>query len=91
MNCDYLIKGFLIIGLRKFFLFTCRGIPLPSPYEINTMYLKEEVTDAHAYVDSQRPIWQGCTIRSDGWTGPTRLSIVGVKNQLLKIFISIGL
>lgn len=32
------------------------------------------------YVDDQRPNWEkfGCTILSDGWTGPTRLSIINI-------------
>ena len=31
-----------------------------------------------AYVNQQREKWKtyGCTIMSDGWTGPTRLSII---------------
>ena len=61
-------------------MFTGRGVPLPSPYEIYNTYLQEDVLEAQAYIDSQRPIWQeyGCTIMSDGWTGPTRLSIINV-------------
>ena len=76
MNTDELINEFLIIGLCKICLFIGRGVPLPSPYEIHNTY----VADAQAYVDSQIPIWQeyGCTIMSDGWTGPTRLSITDV-------------
>ena len=45
----------------------------PSPYEIKNKYLEME-----AYVNQQRKKWKtyGCTIMSDGWTGPTKLSII---------------
>ena len=50
----------------------------PSPYEIKNKYLEREYKDMEAYVNQQRDKWKtyGCTIMSDGWTGPTRLSII---------------
>ena len=49
------------------------GIEPPSPYEIKNKYLEME-----AYVNQQRKKWKtcGCTIMSNGWIGPTRLSII---------------
>ena len=60
--------------------FTGPGIPLPTPYEIYNTYLKAEVASVKKYIDQQREVWKeyGCTIMSDGWTGPTRLSIINV-------------
>ena len=54
------------------------GIEPPSPYEINNKYLEMEYKDMEAYVNQQREKWKtyDCTIMSDGWTGPTRLSII---------------
>ena len=50
----------------------------PSPYEIENKYLEREYKDMEAYVNQQREKWKtyGYTIMSDGWTGPTRLSII---------------
>ncbi|RVW39856.1 hypothetical protein CK203_083159 [Vitis vinifera] len=54
------------------------GIEPPSPYEIKHKYLDMEYKDMEAYVNIQREKWKtyGCTIMSDGWTGPTKLSII---------------
>ncbi|RVW74430.1 hypothetical protein CK203_058201 [Vitis vinifera] len=53
------------------------GIEPPSPYEINNKYLEMEYKEMEAYVNQQREKWKtyGCTIMSDGWTGPTELSV----------------
>ena len=54
------------------------GIEPPSPYEIKNKYLEMEYKDMEDYVIQQREKWKiyGCTIMSDGWTRPTRLSII---------------
>ena len=54
------------------------GIEPPSPYEIKNKYLDVEHKDMEDYVNIQREKWKtyGCTIMSDGWTGPTKLSII---------------
>ena len=54
------------------------GINVPSPYEIYNRYLEEEYKEIKEHVDMQRLQWSkyGCTIMCDGWTGPTRLSII---------------
>ena len=54
------------------------GIEPPSPYEIKNKYLEIEYKDMEAYVNLQREEWKtyGCTIMCDGWTGPTKLSII---------------
>ena len=54
------------------------GIEPPSPYEIKNKYLDMEYKDIEDYVNIQREKWKtyGCTIMSDGWTGPTKLSII---------------
>ena len=54
------------------------GIEPPSPYEIKSKYLEIEYKDMEAYVNIQREKWKtyGCTIMCDGWTGPTKLSII---------------
>ena len=54
------------------------GIEPPSPYEIKNKYLEMEYKEIEAYVNQQREKWKtyGCTIMSDGWTGPTKLSII---------------
>lgn len=51
---------------------------LPTPYEIQGPYLENEYIEMRKYVDSHRDIWKiyGCTIMCDGWTGPTKLSIL---------------
>ena len=54
------------------------GIEPPSPYEIKNKYFKMEYKYMEAYVNQQREKWKtyDCTIMSDGWTGPTRISII---------------
>ena len=54
------------------------GIEPPSPYEIKNKYLDMEHKDMEDYVNIQREKWKtyGCTIMSDRWTGPTKLSII---------------
>ena len=54
------------------------GIEPPSPYEIKNKYLDMEYKDMEDYVNIQREKWKtyGCTIMSDGWTEPTKLSII---------------
>ena len=54
------------------------GIEPPSPYEIKNKYLDMEYKDMEDYVNIQREKWKtyGCTIMSDGWTGPTKLNII---------------
>ncbi|KAL6338646.1 hypothetical protein AAG906_021463 [Vitis piasezkii] len=52
------------------------AIEPPSPYEIKNKYLEMEYVEMEAYVNQQREKWKtyGCTIMSDGWTGPTKLN-----------------
>ena len=54
------------------------GIEPPSPYEIKNKYLDMEYKDMEDYVNIQREKWKtyGGMIMSDGWTGPTKLSII---------------
>ena len=54
------------------------GIEAPSPYEIKNKYLDMEYKDMEYYVNLQREKWKtyGCTIMCNGWTGPTKLSII---------------
>ena len=55
-------------------------IPLPSAYEVYNKYLEMEVVDAENFVEEQKKRWKmyGCTILADGWTGPTKLSIINI-------------
>ncbi|RVX07719.1 hypothetical protein CK203_021897 [Vitis vinifera] len=64
----------MIIGAQQ----AGMGIEPPSPYEIKNKYLEMEYKEMEAYVNQQREKWKtyGCTITSDGWTGPTKLSII---------------
>ncbi|KAL6312457.1 hypothetical protein AAG906_021673 [Vitis piasezkii] len=68
----------------------------PSPYEIKNKYLEMEYKDMEAYVNQQRDKWKtyGCTIMSDGWTGPTRLSIINFmvysKGNNRSVFVKAG-
>ncbi|RVW89975.1 hypothetical protein CK203_036507 [Vitis vinifera] len=64
----------MIIGAQQVGM----GIEPPSPYEIKNKYLEMEYKEMEAYVNQQREKWKtyGCTIMSDGWTGPTKLSII---------------
>ncbi|KAM1202958.1 hypothetical protein ACFX2J_018836 [Malus domestica] len=54
------------------------GVQPPTPYEIRNKYLDMEYKDIGEYVNKLRSKWKtnGCTIMCDGWTGPTRLSII---------------
>ena len=54
------------------------GIKPPSPYELKKKKLDMEYKDMKDYVNLQREKWKtyGCTIMCDGWTGPTKLSII---------------
>ena len=54
------------------------GIEPPSSYELKNKYLDMEYKDMEDYVNLQREKWNiyGCTIMCDGWTGPTKLSII---------------
>ncbi|RVW97721.1 hypothetical protein CK203_028114 [Vitis vinifera] len=62
----------MIIGAQQ----AGMGIEPPSPYEIKNKYLEIEYKEMEAYVNQQREKWKtyGCTIMSDGWTGPTKLN-----------------
>ncbi|RVW74671.1 hypothetical protein CK203_052028 [Vitis vinifera] len=64
----------MIIGAQQ----AGMGIEPPSPFDIKNKYLEMEYRDMEAYVNQQREKWKtyGCTIMSDGWTGPTKLSII---------------
>ncbi|KAJ9697346.1 hypothetical protein PVL29_009243 [Vitis rotundifolia] len=64
----------MIIGAQQ----AGMGIEPPSPFDIKNKYLEMEYKDMEAYVNQQREKWKtyGCTIMSDGWTGPTKLSII---------------
>lgn len=64
----------MIVGAQK----AGMGIDSPTPYEIRTKYLDMEVKEMREYVDSLKPKWKlyGCTLMCDGWTGPTKLSII---------------
>ena len=50
----------------------------PSTYEIKNKYLDMEYKDMEDYVNLQMEKWKtyGYTIMCDGWTGPTKLSII---------------
>ena len=54
------------------------GIKPPSQYEIKNNYLEMEYTEIEAYVNQQREKWKtyGCIIMSNGWTWPTKLSVI---------------
>ncbi|XP_040374660.1 uncharacterized protein LOC112199142 [Rosa chinensis] len=54
------------------------GVKLPTSYEIQTRYLENEYTEMKRYVDTHRETWKiyGCTIMCDGWTSPTKMSIL---------------
>ncbi|XP_050379541.1 uncharacterized protein LOC126796867 [Argentina anserina] len=54
------------------------GVKLPTAYEILDPCLNEAYEDMKRYVDGHRKTWEtfGCTLMCDGWTGPTKLSII---------------
>ncbi|CAL2276801.1 unnamed protein product [Prunus armeniaca] len=64
-----------------------QGVATPSPYEIKHKYLDMEHTDMQAYVEKVKVDWgvYGCTIMSDGWTGPTRLSIINFMDVIKEV------
>ncbi|CAL8116536.1 unnamed protein product [Prunus armeniaca] len=64
-----------------------QGVATPSPYEIKHKYLDMEHTDMQAYVEKVKEDWGvcGCTIMSDGWTGPTRLSIINFMDVIKEV------
>ncbi|RVW44266.1 hypothetical protein CK203_099601 [Vitis vinifera] len=61
----------MIIGAQQ----AGMGIEPPSPYEIKNKYLEMEYREMKVYVNQQREKWKtyGCTIMSNGWTGPMKL------------------
>ena len=54
------------------------GIKPQFLYEIKNKYLDIEYKDMEDYVNLQREKWKTyeCTIMCDGWTDPTKLSII---------------
>ncbi|CAL2257810.1 unnamed protein product [Prunus armeniaca] len=64
-----------------------QGVAIPSPYEIKHKYLDMEHTDMQAYVEKVNEDWgvYGYTIMSDGWTSPTRLSIINFMDVLKEV------
>ncbi|KAG8634277.1 hypothetical protein MANES_17G022250v8 [Manihot esculenta] len=50
----------------------------PSAYEISEIYLKNEYKEMKKYIASFEGMWneRGVTIMCDGWSGPTRMSII---------------
>lgn len=50
----------------------------PSAYEISEVYLKNEYKEMKKYIASFEGMWneRGVTIMCDGWSGPTRMSII---------------
>eukprot|EP00262_Sarcandra_glabra_P001415 TRINITY_DN1151_c0_g1_i1.p1 TRINITY_DN1151_c0_g1~~TRINITY_DN1151_c0_g1_i1.p1 ORF type:complete len:405 (-),score=41.67 TRINITY_DN1151_c0_g1_i1:1916-3130(-) len=54
------------------------GIKTPSAYELAGPLLDDEVTEVEQYVKSFERVWdeRGCTIMCDGWTGPTKKSLI---------------
>ena len=53
-------------------------IKSPSPYEIKNKYLEMEYNEMEGYVNQEREKWKTCecTIMSNGWKRPTKLSII---------------
>ena len=54
------------------------GIKAPTAKDIRGKWTNAEYADVKAYVATFKPVWQarGCTIMCDGWTGPTRRSMI---------------
>ncbi|XP_042491458.1 uncharacterized protein LOC122071178 [Macadamia integrifolia] len=54
------------------------GIKGPTAYEVMNVYLPKEKADLKVYTDELKVMWKsyGVTIMCDGWTGPTRKSII---------------
>ena len=67
------------------------GIKAPNSYDIDSKYSNQLYREVLAYVQSFRSIWtsRGCTIMCDGWTGPTRLSMINfmVYSHLGSVFV----
>ena len=67
------------------------GIEPPSLYEIENKYLDIKYKDMEDFVNIQREIWNTywCTIMCDGWTDPTKLSIINfmVYSKGITIFL----
>ncbi|KAL6335082.1 hypothetical protein AAG906_026462 [Vitis piasezkii] len=63
----------MIIGAQQ----AGMGIEPPSPFDIKNKYLEMEYRNGSLCEPTKRK-WKtyGCTIMSDGWTGPTKLSII---------------
>ncbi|CAB4313337.1 unnamed protein product [Prunus armeniaca] len=64
-----------------------QGVAIPSPYEIKHKYLDMKHTDMQAYVEKVKEDWgvYGCTIMSDGWTGPARLSMINFMDVIKEV------
>ncbi len=75
---NYFLIYFCSYGTYIYKIAPGPGVPFPSPYEIKNTYLEMEYKEIKEYVDIQREKWKtyGCTIMCDGWTGPTKLSII---------------
>ena len=54
------------------------GVKPPTPKEILGVYLDQEYEEMRAWVCALTPNWRqyGVTIMCDGWTGPTKMSII---------------
>lgn len=54
------------------------GVEPPTSYEIAGKYLDAEVDDIHTWVKNFKQQWEiyGVTLMCDGWTGPTKMSII---------------
>ncbi|CAL2230049.1 unnamed protein product [Prunus armeniaca] len=67
-----------------------QGVATPSPYEIKHKYLDMKHTNMQAYVEKVKEDWgvYGCTIMSDGWIGPTRLSIINFMDVIKEVGLS---
>ncbi|XP_077219376.1 uncharacterized protein LOC143853475 [Tasmannia lanceolata] len=54
------------------------GVKAPTSYEVMNKYLPMEVAELEEYINGLKKQWAeyGVTIMCDGWTGPTRQSII---------------
>nr|XP_048330691.1 uncharacterized protein LOC125422645 [Ziziphus jujuba var. spinosa] len=64
----------MIVGAQQ----SGMGVQIPSPYEIKEKYLDIEYKEMQQHIEKFKESWKtyGCTIMCDGWTGPTKLSIL---------------
>ncbi|XP_060669169.1 uncharacterized protein LOC132800165 [Ziziphus jujuba] len=64
----------MIVGAQQ----SGMGVQIPSPYEIKEKYLDMEYKEMQQHIEKFKESWKiyGCTIMCDGWTGPTKLSIL---------------